>query len=278
MMKLIRNVLVVLFCAALVGASGLFFYVRTTEDSTPPEFHIDTDPIEVSVTDPASALLQGLTATDNRDGDLTQEIRIRSRSSFIRDAEFTVSYIVFDQASNYSSCSRHARYTDYVPPRFRLTRPMTFNVNETIRFDGSVIVEDLLEGDISGRIKLEKSTVVNSIPGTYQVVLSAANQMGDTVTLPLSIQIVDNSRTRATIALREYLVYASAEQEPNYAQFLSKVTDPMEKDQDAAISLSSVTINDSNVRLSTPGTYEVYYYYTGVSGEIATAILTVVVE
>ena len=278
MMKLIRNVLVVLFCAALVGASGLFFYVRTTEDSTPPEFHIDTDPIEVSVTDPASALLQGLTATDNRDGDLTQEIRIRSRSSFIRDAEFTVSYIVFDQASNYSSCSRHARYTDYVPPRFRLTRPMTFNVNETIRFDGSVIVEDLLEGDISGRIKLEKSTVVNSIPGTYQVVLSAANQMGDTVTLPLSIQIVDNSRTRATIALREYLVYESAEQEPNYAQFLSKVTDPMEKDQDAAISLSSVTINDSNVRLSTPGTYEVYYYYTGVSGEIATAILTVVVE
>ena len=278
MMKLIRNVLVVLFCAALVGASGLFFYVRTTEDNTPPEFHIDTDPIEVSVTDPASALLQGLTATDNRDGDLTQEIRIRSRSSFIRDAEFTVSYIVFDQASNYSSCSRHARYTDYVPPRFRLTRPMTFNVNETIRFDGSVIVEDLLEGDISGRIKLEKSTVVNSIPGTYQVVLSAANQMGDTVTLPLSIQIVDNSRTRATITLREYLVYASAEQEPDYAQFLSKVTDPMEKDQDAAISLSSVTINDSNVRLSTPGTYEVYYYYTGVSGEIATAILTVVVE
>ena len=278
MMKLIRTVLVILFCAALVGASVLFFYTRTTEDNTPPEFHIDTDPIEISVTDPASSLMQGLTATDNRDGDLTQEIRIRSHSSFIRDAEFTVSYIVFDQASNYSTCSRRARYTDYVPPRFRLTRPMTFNVNETIRFDGSVIVEDLLEGDISGRLKLEKSTVVNSIPGTYQVVLSAANQMGDTVTLPLSIQIVDNSRTRARITLREYLVYASAGQEPDYSQFLSSVTDPMEKDQDATISLSSVTINDSNVRLSTPGTYEVYYYYTGVSGEIATAILTVVVE
>ena len=155
---------------------------------------------------------------------------------------------------------------------------MTFNVNETIRFDGSVIAEDLLEGDISGRIKLEKSTVVNSTPGTYQVVLSAANQMGDTVTLPLSIQIVDNSRTRAEITLRKYLVYTSAGGELDFSQFLSKVTDPMEKDQDAVISLSSVTINDSNVRLSTPGTYEVYYYYTGISGETATAILTVVVE
>ena len=46
MIKLIRSVLVVLFCAALVGASGLFFYVRTTEDNTPPVFHIEADPIE----------------------------------------------------------------------------------------------------------------------------------------------------------------------------------------------------------------------------------------
>ncbi len=278
MIRLIRVVLVVLFCIALVSAAALFFYVRTTEDNTPPEFHVEADLIEVSVTDPDAALLQGLTATDDRDGDLTEEIRIQTHSSFMGNAEFTVSYIVFDQASNYATYTRRARYVDYVSPRFELTRPMTFGVNETVRFDGTVVVQDLLEGDISGRVKLEKSTVVNTIPGTYQVVLSAANRMGDTVTLPLSVQIVDNSRTRAQITLRDYLIYAHMGDELDYSQYLSKVTDPMEKDQSVVIPLSSVSINDSNVRLSTPGTYEVYYYYTGISGETATAILTVVVE
>ena len=44
------------------------------------------------------------------------------------------------------------------------------------------------------------------------------------------------------------------------------------------ISRTAAKVNAKKVDPTTPGTYEVYYYYTGLSGEIATAILTVVVE
>ena len=48
--------------------------------------------------------------------------------------------------------------------------------------------------------------------------------------------------------------------------------------RDIPVPLSQVSINDSGVDYSQAGVYEVYYYYTGISGEVATVILTVVVE
>ena len=45
-----------------------------------------------------------------------------------------------------------------------------------------------------------------------------------------------------------------------------------------SISVYRVTINSTNLNMAVPGVYEVYYYYTGISSEIATVILTVIVE
>ena len=278
MIKIVRTVLVVLFCLALLGAAGLYYYNYTHEDVKAPVFRSDTELLEVSVTDPEEALLEGLAAEDDFDGDVTDQIRVRSISQLINDTDVTVSYIVFDKASNYATYSRTVRYRDYVSPRWDLTQPMIFGVNQTVRFDGSVIVTDQLDGDISGRLKLEQSTVINTVPGSYSVTLSASNRMGDTIYLPLTVQIVDNSLSRPEIVLKKYLVYLDRGARPNYRRYLSTVTDPMESNQERVIPFSAVSVNHAGVDTSTPGTYEVYYYYTGISGEIATVILTVIVE
>ena len=126
MLRYIRTILVILFILALIGAAALFLYNYTHEDVSPPAFRMDSDLVEVSVSDPDSALLQGLSAYDNVDGDLSAQIRIKDISTLINETDVTVTYIVFDAASNYATCTRTARYTDYKPPRFGLTRPMIF--------------------------------------------------------------------------------------------------------------------------------------------------------
>ena len=278
MLRYVRIILIVLFCLALIGAAGLYFYIYTHEDNSPPVFRSGTDLLEVSVTDPKEALLEELWANDDVDGDLSSRIRIKDVSALFNGTDVNVTYIVFDEASNYATYTRTARYRDYTPPRFDLVRPMIFNVGETVSFSSSITVTDLLDGNISGRLKLEESTVISNTPGAYTARLSATNRMGDTITLPLTIQIIDNSTTRPAIALNKYLIYLSQGEEADWKSFLYQVKDPLASSEDKTVSLSKVTINASKADVSTPGVYEVYYYYTGLSGEIATVILTVIVE
>ena len=278
MLRYVRVVLVVLFCLALAGAVGLYVYNYTHEDTSPPAFRSGTDLLEVSVTDSEQALLGQLWAYDNVDGDVTAKIHVKSISTLINETDVNVSYIVFDAASNYATYTRTVRYVDYTPPKFGLNAPMIFNVGESVNFGSTVTVTDVRDGNISGRLKLEESTVITSTPGTYSVKLSATNRMGDEIRIPLTVQIIDNSFTRPHIALNNYLIYVQTGERLNFRSYLAEVTDPLDKDQEEPISLYKVTINSSGVDLSTPGVYEAYYYYTGISGEIATVILTVIVE
>ena len=278
MLRDVRIVLVILFCLALAGAVGLYFYRYTHEDTSPPAFRSGTDLLEVSVTDPDEALLNQLEAYDNVDGDLSSRIRVKSVSTLINDTDVNVTYIVFDEASNYATYSRTVRYVDYAPPKFGLMGPMIFNVGEQVNFGDTVTVTDQRDGNISGRLKLEESTVVASIPGTYSVKLSATNRMGSEIWLPLSVQIIDNSFTRPQITLKEYLIYVELGSKPDFRSYLEEVSDPLSEDPEKPISLRKVTVNSSGVDTSVPGVYEVYYYYTGISGEITTVILPVIVE
>lgn len=278
MLKYVRIFLVLFFCLALAAAVGLYAYIYTHEDTKPPAFRSSLDLVEVSMTDPPEALMQGLSAYDNVDGDVTAKIRVKSISTLINDTDVNVEYIVFDNASNYAVFSRTVRYRDYTSPRFHMLKPMIFNVGETVSYAGAVAVMDQRDGNISGRLKLEESTVISSSPGSYTAKLSATNRMGDTIYLPLTVQILDNSASRPKIALKEYLIYLERGQTLRYRRFLQEVKDPLYPDKSEAVPLSLVSVNDSNVDPNTPGVYEVYYYYTGISGEIATVILTVIVE
>ncbi len=278
MLRYVRIVLVLLFCLALAGAVGLYFYRYTHEDTSPPAFRSGTDLLEISVRDPDSSLLDQLWAYDNVDGDLSSRIRVKNISTLINETDVNVTYIVFDEASNYATYSRTVRYVDYAPPKFGLVGPMIFNVGEQVNFGGTVTVTDQRDGDISGRLKLEESTVVTGVPGTYSVKLSATNRMGSEIWLPLSVQIIDNSFSRPQITLKQYLIYAKVGEKLNFRDYLDEVKDPLSEDPEKTISIYRVTINSSGVDSSVPGVYEAYYYYTGISGEITTVILPVIVE
>lgn len=277
MLKYVRILLITLFILALAGSVGLYFYNYTHEDVKPPAFRLSEDLIEVSVEDPKEVLLEGVSAYDNVDGDLTGKIRIKEISQFTEGTDANVTYIVFDRSSNYATATRTVRYTDYIPPRFELTKPMSCFQGETINYLERIRVIDVIDGNISGKLKLVETTTSSSIPGTYSATVSVTNSMGDTAELPLTVQVLDKSVSRPTITLKRNLVYVKQGSKPLYRDFVGSVSDPMDN-SGIRIPPTYAIMNTAGVDTSTPGVYEAYYYYTGLSGEVANAILTVIVE
>ena len=117
-----QRVILALFILTLLAFCGLRIYRRLTVDVTPPVITCSTDSIDVSVTAGDEALLQGVMASDDRDGDLTDQILIKGVSPSLTDSSAQVTYIVFDSANNMATVTRTVRYTDYEAPRGRAGR------------------------------------------------------------------------------------------------------------------------------------------------------------
>lgn len=271
--RTVKILLITLFVISGAVFGVVMVYQYTHEDISPPVFVMDSDYIEVSVNASNAQLCAGLHAYDNMDGDISNRIMVHKVSQLVSTNEAQITYVVFDEAANSATCSRMIRYVDYQKPHFAISEPLIFRVGETIRLD-AVTASDALDGDITNRITYDAS-ISTATPGHYAMLMQVVNTAGDAATLTVTVIVEDGSASIPAIRLNDYLIYTAVGEEPNYKSFVKSVKDPRTPDK---ISNSKVEIDASDVDINTPGKYEVYYYYTGVSGETGTVILTVVVE
>ena len=139
-----QRVILALFILTLLAFCGLRIYRRLTVDVTPPVITCSTDSIDVSVTAGEEALLQGVMASDDRDGDLTDQILIKGVSPSLTDSSAQVTYIVFDSANNMATVTRTVRYTDYEAPRFALSQPLVYPAGQTVTLLDRLTASDVL--------------------------------------------------------------------------------------------------------------------------------------
>lgn len=295
-MRRIRAITVLLFVvvAAFYGVST--YFSRYVEDRTAPVLLSDSQVLELSVKDGEDALLSGLTATDDRDGDITHQIFVEHSSGLIDRNTIKVTYAVFDSSDNLAKLSRYVRYVDYATPRFSLTKPLVFKAMETVTFLDRLSVTDCLEGDISHKIRLDDSQMSTYSPGIYPITVQASNALGDTVILPLSVIIESQRMNVPEISLTDYLIYIDRGTRLRPREYLKSVYDPAlddltieDVDPDASEpdnmsdretptpKLSDVEVDATGVNVQVPGVYEIKYTYRGQEAD-GTVILTVVVQ
>ena len=82
-MRYIRRVIVIAFVAAAAVYLVTTIGVSRKKDKTAPVITCEVDELEVSAGASEEELLKGLKATDNKDGDITDKIRVGSHSKFI---------------------------------------------------------------------------------------------------------------------------------------------------------------------------------------------------
>ena len=187
-MRRLLKISIVLF----VFSALLFVFTEINrmrnQDSAGPEITMEKESISVSVSDPESALLSGIAAYDQKDGDVTASLVVEKLSNFLRKDTRLVTYAAFDKDRHVTKATREVTYTDYYPPEFAADKPFSFRLGDTDVLSG-VHAGDCLDGNLSARIKiLSDDTVSVEMPGEYAVTLQVANSAGDVSTLPVILE------------------------------------------------------------------------------------------
>ena len=283
--------IIVLAFSIVVFAIFGFVTIRDslTSDHSAPVITAEADTIEASVSATDEELLRGMYAADNRDGDVTGSLVVVSRGKFVSGNMVKVNYAAFDQSNNVRLYTRNVIYTDYVSPHFLLTQPLRFlSGNSNYDYLKSVRVEDCLDGDISGQVKINLGDT-ESLSDTISrraVYLQVTNSAGDSSVLTLYATFENyTSYSQASPALQNYVIYTRAGERPNLLNNISGIWGNGSRQDfvNTNYSIEDVRIDDSGVNYNTPGVYYVYYQLSradrsGGRENMGSALLTLVVE
>lgn len=270
-MRLLRLGVLVLFVLCLALNIWTSITYSANHNTEGPTLTCDADTIEISVTDGPEALMQGLSAQDAQDGDLTGRILLANKSFFQEKGTFEAEYVVFDSHQNFRTLTRKVIYTDYTSPRFSLSEPLVFTRGQNIRYLNYITVRDAVDGDLTEKIKVIASNISNYTAGTYPVLLEVSNSFGDTVQVELPVVVADPDRQGITITLSENLLYLPLGSSFDPYERIQSVTDP----DGFRLSKTAVQVLGS-VDTQTPGCYQLLFSCEE-NGEEGMCYLTVVV-
>lgn len=276
-MRNFRIILIVLFLVVAVAFSAFLAYDRAHVDHTAPMIVCDGVPLCVSVNATDRELCAGLTATDDVDGDITDRIVVQGRSRLVGGNTAVLSYAVFDSASNFCTYSREVSYTDYEKPRFALSAPLRYAVNDVVTIADRMTVTDVLDGDISDRIRLSSSAVDNTQVGEYPVSFQVSNSSGDIAVVTAVVQIVNTTMLDPQLELTDYLVYLPLNGELTQQMLEDYFLRGTSSRSGLELTAQDVTIT-GEVDTARRGSYSVCYSYTNNQNRTASVYLTVVVE
>lgn len=272
MMKILRRTILIVFAVTLAAFVAFTIVDRLTTDTTLPTITVPQETLKVSIKDPEEKLLEGIVATDGKDGDISHKVIVESVSKFIRPGVCTVTYAVMDNDNHVAKATRTLEYTDYTSPEFYMRRVLVYSVDEEMDIHAAVGARDCIDGDISDKVTILATDYVANTAGVFTVSLQVSNSMGDTIFLDITVHVEGNETMAPSIALEKSLIYVKKGEKPDFEDYIKEVT------------IDGVVMNDYGMMISTnfdsevPGTYNVHYYVTTTTGYEGHSILTVVVE
>ena len=273
-MRYIRLAVILVFLVGLGIKGTAEVRSRFFTDNSYPVITSTSETISVPCAYSDGELLAGLSATDEKDGDITANILVGEISRFKEIGTSEVTYVVFDSDGHSSTYSRQVTFSDYQSPRFSLDSALVFREGEGGDVMESIHGSDLLDGDISGTLSLDSSDVNYQISGDYAITVSMYNSYGDKVEITLPVHVLAAADQQLDIALSSYLVYLSAGESLNPRDYLEDVL----TSSGESLGTGIVSVDSSGLDTSTPGVYQVAYTASSRDGRTGHSWLTVVVE
>ncbi len=290
-MRNLKVITIIIFLVLTIAFSVFFSFDRMVTDHTPPIIYCEDKPLEVSVKASDYELCSGMTAVDDVDGDITDRIIVRRVSQLIGANSATVHYTVFDSSSNCCTFVRNIYYTDYSKPHFTLTQPLIYTVNSVISLQDRLTASDVIDGDISRRIRPFYSNISNEEVGDYRVNVQVTNSSGDTSIVEFTIMIRNTTARHPLIRLSDYLIYVDQNSELTFEELRNYIITARETRNGDSIDFEDIIISgdapiggtairpaEEKLDTGTLGSQNVYFSYTNEAGLEYTVILTVVVE
>ncbi|MFC7407031.1 immunoglobulin-like domain-containing protein [Georgenia alba] len=245
---------------------------RTVTVTEPP----NTAPVLEGVTDTSVEQgtefdpMAGVTATDEQDGDLTDQVEVTGEVDTTTPGDYELTYTVTDSGGLTTTATRTVTVTE--PPN---TAPVLEGVTDTsveqgTEFDpmAGVTATDEQDGDLTDQVEVT-GEVDTTTPGDYELTYTVTDSDGATTTATRTVTVTEPPNTAPVI---EGATNTSVEQGTEFDP-MAGVTATDEQDGDLT---SEVTV-DGTVDTTTPGDYELTYTVTDSDGATTTATRTVTV-
>ena len=276
-----KLLILVAVCIGILVGYRIFDSLHT--DSTAPKITISDSGIPEMSVYATEALLEGVTATDDRDGDVTSSIVVEHVGGIMDDGTVTVTYAAFDSSGNVAKAQRTVCYTDYESPRFTLRKSLDFVYGTNFDVLDVVGAVDLLDGDIGYRVKATSMDAASiNTEGVHNIQFRVSNSLGDLVELVLPVEVYYSGRYNAQLYLTEYLLYLEVGETFNPKDYLQEYIARGEGTDLTKRIPESVSVEmEGRVDTATPGVYVVSYNASSTQGNTlyeGYARLIVVVE
>ena len=262
MKRIYTIILIAAAVLSVLGLGGFKFYQAHSSGGEAPTIFFDKDEIEVTTKSTDAELLQGVTARDAEDGDVTDSLMVERIASLDGKNAVTVSYVAFDAQNHVTRASRTAHYTDYTSPEFTMTRPMVFMPTTIIDMMDGVGATDCIDGDISVKVRASYDNTESALrePGEHKVELTVANSVGDHVSLVVPVLVTDASPRSDQLPLKEYLVYLDKGSEFHPTDYYTEeLAQSLAEDAEKRGNDPDPLQIESNVNTATEGVYTVDY-------------------
>ncbi|HIZ66531.1 MAG TPA: DUF5011 domain-containing protein [Candidatus Blautia pullicola] len=274
-MRFVRTGVIILFILSLgiyLAAQGVQMRNR---DPHVPEITSDREILEIPCAYSQEQLLEGMAASDREDGDLTSQIVAGSFSRFIEPGVCNLTYVVFDSANQPASLTRKVKFTDYHSPRFTLSEPLVFAIDQGGYSDamGRIGAQDMLDGNRKEWITQTDTNVSYQKAGSYTMTVEVSNSFGDTVQAALPVHVVEPEALQLSIQLSQTIVYIKQGEAVNPQEYVTELVNTAGDVLDVGLVSA-----ESSVDSQTPGCYEIHYQATDAEGRSGETWLTVVVE
>ncbi len=271
-MRLLRIVITAVFAVTAVIFVKYWYRSEIKADKTRPVITIDKDMLYVDLDATEEDLLAGVTAYDEKDGDLTDRIIVESISRFTEIGVCKVYYAVCDHDDHVSSAFRKITYKGYTSPKFTMSRSLCYSQLETVNTAEVIGAVDVLDGNISSSIITTSSDYEYGVPGIYSVRAEVSNSKGDQIAVSLPLIVEDRSVNAPVITLSDYLIYIKKGENVDPKKYFVSALDSYEADVSKTLRME----NDFNQDMA--GTYSFHYYAVDALGRQGHSVLTVISE
>ena len=141
-------------------------------------------------------------------------------------------------------------------------------MGSSIRIKDRLTAADVVDGDLSDRIKVNSNDLSPYYEGTYPVTFEVTNSLGDTSSITMDVVVRNYAAGEPRISLTEYLVYREAGTPFDPRAYLDSVSGG---------AVGDVSIQLPEGGLST-GVSRVTYSCVGQNGTVGSTVLYVVTE
>lgn len=192
--------------------------------------------------------------------------------TFTRLGNYVLTIDAVDEYGNSNSTQKTISVEDRTKPQISGLEKIVLTENDALPdFMNNVSALDEIDGDLTQVVDVDYSAVKAGVPGTYNVGYSVSDAAGNLYKTSRVVQIQDTTPPVLTTS-QNSVSLTVGDRKPNYKSLISA--------QDAADGdlSSKVSIDDSGVNYSTPGTYNVTYSVTDGAGNTSTKTLRVAVK